>query len=182
MKVYTTGQVSRICQVATSTVNKWFDSGQLKGFRVPGSRHRRIPRENLASFLQENGISLEKLDTATTSTVLLVTHDPQLIAALKRALPGFLRLSVATSGFEAGVQAEATRPTCTVIDYGIGKSLAERICRRLRPAGSPSDLVVIALVAHETRLSSLERTHLDEVIHKPFDPALLAHHLQTLIG
>ncbi len=182
MKVYTTGQVSRICQVATSTVNKWFDSGQLKGFRVPGSRHRRIPRENLADFLQENGIALETLDTATTSTVLLVTRDSQLVAALERALPGFLKLAVAASGFEAGVQAEATRPTCTIIDYAIGNSTAERICRRLRPVGSSRELVVIALVAHETRLSSLERTHLDEVIHKPFDPALLAQHLQTLIA
>jgi excisionase family DNA binding protein len=182
MKVYTTGQVSRICQVATSTVNKWFDSGQLKGFRVPGSRHRRIPRENLVKFLDDNGISLEKLDTTTTSTVLMVTHDPKLVAALQRALPGFLKLVVAPSSFEAGVEAETLRPAAIIIDYAIGSSMAEQIGRRLRADGSPSELVLIALVAHETRLSSLERSHLDEVVYRPFDPALLAQHLETLLG
>ena len=179
MKIYTTGQVSRICQVATSTVNKWFDSGQLKGFRVPGSRHRRIPRENLAKFLRENGISLERLDTATTSTVLLVTRDAQLVAALKRALPDFLELAVAPSSFEAGVQAEALRPASIVIDYGIGRQMAEQIGRRLRSDGSLPEVVLIGLVGHDSR--ALDRSHLDEVVSKPFDPALLAQHLNTLL-
>src|SRR5947209_14833978 len=55
MKVFTTGQVAKICKVAPRTVSKWFDSGQLKGYRIPGSRDRRIPREDLIRFLEENG-------------------------------------------------------------------------------------------------------------------------------
>ena len=45
-KVFTTGQVAKICQVAPRTVSKWFDSGRLKGYRIPGSQDRRIPRES----------------------------------------------------------------------------------------------------------------------------------------
>jgi len=37
MKVFTTGQVAKICKVAPRTVSKWFDSGRLKGYRIPGS-------------------------------------------------------------------------------------------------------------------------------------------------
>jgi PleD family two-component response regulator len=166
--------------VATSTVNKWFDSGQLKGFRVPGSRHRRIPRENLVKFLSDNGIAMERLDTATTSTVLLVTRDANLVAALKRALPKFLKLVVASSSFEAGVQAEALRPASVIIDYGIGHAMAAQIGRRLRSGGNATELVLIGLVGHDA--SSLDRGHLDEIVHKPFDPALLAQHLETLLG
>ena len=180
MKIYTTGKVSRICQVATSTVNKWFDSGQLKGFRVPGSRHRRIPRENLVKFLNDNGISLEKLDTATTSTVLLVTDNSKLVDALQRTLPGFLKLAIAPSSFEAGVQAETLRPASIVIDYAIGREMAERIGRRLRADGSPTGLVLIGLVGHHA--GPLDRSHLDEVVYKPFDPVLLAQHLETLLS
>ena len=44
MKVFTTGQVAKICKVAPRTVSKWFDSGRLKGYRIPGSQDRRIPR------------------------------------------------------------------------------------------------------------------------------------------
>ena len=36
MKVFTTGQVAKICKVAPRTVSKWFDSGRLKGYRIPG--------------------------------------------------------------------------------------------------------------------------------------------------
>ena len=37
MRVFETGQVAKICEVSRKTVNKWFDSGRLKGFRIPGS-------------------------------------------------------------------------------------------------------------------------------------------------
>ena len=58
MKVFTTGQVAKICKVAPRTVSKWFDSGRLKGYRIPGSQDRRIPREYLIRFLKEHGMPL----------------------------------------------------------------------------------------------------------------------------
>jgi len=39
--VLTTGQVAQICNVAPRTVTKWFDSGRLKGYRIPGSKDRK---------------------------------------------------------------------------------------------------------------------------------------------
>jgi len=39
MKVFTTGQVAKICKVAPRTVSKWFDSGRFEGLsnsRFPG--------------------------------------------------------------------------------------------------------------------------------------------------
>jgi excisionase family DNA binding protein len=54
--VYTTGQVAELLQVAPRTVVKWFDSGRLPGYRVPGSADRRIPRESLLRFLRDNGL------------------------------------------------------------------------------------------------------------------------------
>ena len=54
-KVFTTGQVAKICKVAPRTVSKWFDSGRLRGYRIPGSQDRRIPREQLIRFLKEHG-------------------------------------------------------------------------------------------------------------------------------
>ena len=58
MKVFTTGQVAKICKVAPRTVSKWFDSGRLRGYRIPGSQDRRIPREYLIKFLKEHGMPL----------------------------------------------------------------------------------------------------------------------------
>jgi two-component system response regulator RpaA len=56
--VYTTGETARLLCVAPRTVCKWFDSGQLRGFRVPGTQDRRIPREQLARFITAHGLAL----------------------------------------------------------------------------------------------------------------------------
>ena len=60
-KVFTTGQVAKICKVAPRTVSKWFDSGRLRGYRIPGSQDRRIPRVQLVLFMKDNGIPLGEL-------------------------------------------------------------------------------------------------------------------------
>ncbi len=57
--VFSTTEVGRICHVATRTVANWFDRGQLKGFRVPGSKFRRIPRESLVEFMELHGMPVE---------------------------------------------------------------------------------------------------------------------------
>lgn len=69
MKVFTSGQVARICHVATRTVSKWFDTGRLKGYRIPGSRDRRIPEEHLREFLIEHGMPLGELAEETAEVV-----------------------------------------------------------------------------------------------------------------
>lgn len=67
-KVYTTGQVAKICRVFPRTVAKWFDSGRLKGYRLPGSRERCIPHAYLVKFLKEHGMPLGDLETEEEST------------------------------------------------------------------------------------------------------------------
>ena len=87
MKVFTTGQVAKICKVAPRTVSKWFDSGRLKGYRIPGSQDRRIPREYLIKFLKEHGMPLGDLEDEAMAKVLIVAQDQVLIENLKRELP-----------------------------------------------------------------------------------------------
>src|SRR5262245_27796753 len=59
--VFTTGEAAKICKVSQQTIIRCFDNGQLKGFRVPGSRFRRIPREALYKFMRDNGIPTDAL-------------------------------------------------------------------------------------------------------------------------
>lgn len=56
--IFTTGQVAKICKVAPRTVSKWFDSGRLRGYHIPGSTYRRIPRENLIKFMAEHKLPM----------------------------------------------------------------------------------------------------------------------------
>jgi excisionase family DNA binding protein len=59
---FTTSEVAKICQVSERTVAKWLDMGLLKGYRLPGSRDRRVTRDSLVRFFEENGIPLLLLE------------------------------------------------------------------------------------------------------------------------
>src|SRR3990172_3781278 len=80
--VFTTGEAAKICKVSQQTIIRCFDSGQLKGFRVPGSRFRRIPREQLYTFMRDNGIPTDALESGKRK-VLLVDEDK--VSELKAA-------------------------------------------------------------------------------------------------
>lgn len=54
--VLTTGDVARICQVAPRTASKWIDSGDLEGYRLPGSKDRRTTRAQFVRFLNRRGM------------------------------------------------------------------------------------------------------------------------------
>lgn len=63
-RVFTTGQVAKICGVTPRVVAKWCDSGRLGSYRIPGSQDRRIPREYLHKFLVVSGLpEADLLDT-----------------------------------------------------------------------------------------------------------------------
>jgi len=184
MKVFTTGQVAKLCKVAPRTVSKWFDAGRLKGYRIPGSQDRRIPREYLIKFLKEHGMPLNDLEDEIHAKVLVVAQDQILIDNLQRELPPerSFRVSVATSGFDAGIQAESFHPDCVIVDFSIGKMESVQICQNLRRNSEFSDVILIALLPDDGSATNFDRSSINETFKKPFDSALLAERLRTLIG
>ena len=61
-QLLTTGDIAQLCSVVPRTVSKWIDSGRLPGFRVPGSRDRRVVCRDFKKFLAEYDMpSLEAL-------------------------------------------------------------------------------------------------------------------------
>jgi excisionase family DNA binding protein len=184
MKVFTTGQVAKICKVAPRTVSKWFDSGRLKGYRIPGSQDRRIPREYLIRFLKEHGMPLGDLEDEAMAKVLIVAQDQILIENIKRELPleRSFKVAIAASGFDAGIQAESFHPDCIIVDFSIGRTEALQICQHLRRNVEFADVILIALLPDDGNSTSFERSSITETFKKPFAAAHLAERLRTLIG
>ncbi len=60
--VLTTGEVAKICNVSLRTVIKWFDKGYLKGYIIPGTKDRRIPRADLVEFMKANKMPISPLE------------------------------------------------------------------------------------------------------------------------
>ncbi|MFG0335231.1 MAG: helix-turn-helix domain-containing protein [Maioricimonas sp. JB049] len=181
--IFTTGQVAKICKVAPRTVSKWFDSGRLRGYRIPGSQDRRIPREHLIRFLKEHGMPLGELEDEAMGKILLVGVDTQVQNGLREILPAEdFKLELAQSGFEAGIQAESLHPDCVVVDFAMGRNEALMIAQNLRKNGDYTDTVLIALLSDEDTASGFDRTIFNETFRKPFDSALLGERVRTLVG
>lgn len=178
--IFTTGQVAKICKVAPRTVSKWFDSGRLRGYRVPGSQDRRIPREFLVRFLKEHGMPLDELD-ATLSSVLLATSDKVLSGNV--AGHGFDSLHVAASAFEAGLQFTEHKPSCVLIDFGLSESQRDidAIIDSMREYAG-QDLVIVGIVPERLRVESFDSYNFADTFRKPFDIALLFQRVMTLMA
>jgi excisionase family DNA binding protein len=181
--IFTTGQVAKICKVAPRTVSKWFDSGRLRGYRIPGSQDRRIPREHLIRFLKEHGMPLGELEDEAMGKLLLVGVDANVQSGLRSILPPEdFKTELAASGFEAGIQAESLHPDCVVIDFGMGRSEAVMIAQNLRRNGDYADTVLIALLSDDDNAAGFDRSIFNETFRKPFDAALLGERIRTLIN
>jgi len=181
--IFTTGQVAKICKVAPRTVSKWFDSGRLRGYRIPGSQDRRIPREHLIRFLKEHGMPLGELEDEAMGKILLVGADGNVRSNLDELMGNNdFKIDIAASGFEAGIQAESLHPDCVVVDFGMGRQEALMIAQNLRKNTEYSETVLIALLSDDDTASGFDRTMFNETFRKPFDAALLAERIKTLVG
>ncbi|GIW89132.1 MAG: hypothetical protein KatS3mg108_3456 [Isosphaeraceae bacterium] len=181
-KVFTTGQVAKICKVAPRTVSKWFDSGRLRGYRIPGSQDRRIPREHLVRFLKEHGMPLGELEAEVYNKVLVIGVDAPLQAALREQLRESedFRIETAASGFEAGIRAESFHPDCVIIDMALGRIEAGQIAQNLRKSADHAATILIALTSEEPG-EELFNLGFNDAFKKPFDAALLAERIKRLV-
>jgi excisionase family DNA binding protein len=172
--VYTTGEVARICHVAPRTVSKWVDSGQLRGYRIPGSRDRRIPAEHLLAFLRAHGIPTDAMDAGPCRILVM---DPGATLEVVEALGDSDRCEVRTAGnlFEAGLLAQQFRPHVIVLDVGDGTDAAS-ICRNVKEnaALSSARLVAVSAELSAAKAQALLRQGFDQFLAKPYTPAQLA--------
>ncbi len=171
-QVFTTGEVAQVCKVSQQTVIRCFDSGKLKGFRVPGSRFRRIPRESLVSFMKENQIPLDQLDSGK-KRVLVVDDDEAIVDMFTELLErdGRFHIRTASTGYEAGIITEQFRPDVVLPDFKLPDINGTAVCRTIRsnPVFEHIKIIVISGVADPDEIKELSDAGADEFIRKPFD-------------
>lgn len=169
--VLTTGEVAKICNVASRTVSKWFDSGQLRGYRIPGSKDRRIPVANLIKFMKGHNIPFDGLMSGNTR-VLIVDQDESVVSTLKNILSEQtnFEVRVAASAFEAGVECERFRPHVMLLDMHLSDGEGKQITKVIQ---GNDDLQVTKIVGMSGKLTdgqvaSLGQQGFDGALRKPF--------------
>ncbi len=160
----TTGDVAKICNVAPRTVSKWFDNGQLKGYRIPGSKDRRIPLNELIRFMKAHNMPTSSLAVGKIR-VLIVDSDIESASSLAETLRTRSDYEVQTvrSNFETGLVAQKFTPHVLLVNLFAEGIDATDICRNLR---GNEDLQTIKIIALANQLSESESVAL---LQKGFD-------------
>ena len=168
-RIYTTGQLAKICGVAPRTVSKWIDAGHMRGYKIPGSNDRRVPHAALLHFLRQNGMSTHAVESAVAS-VLYIGSDGAFCDALASALGlDLYDVRRAAGGFEAGVVCREFHPRAAVLDCALGTAEATAIAGHLR---TRLPRVFLAAVANEDACRTVPG--FDETFVRPADPAAVA--------
>jgi excisionase family DNA binding protein len=170
--VFTTGEAAKICKVSQQTIIRCFDSGQLKGFRVPGSRFRRIPRDLLFTFMRDNGIPTDALESGKRR-VLIVDDDEELVELISDVLERDGRFDIRTvnNGFDAGMMVKEYRPDLIVLDVMLPDINGKEVCQRVRSDRTMNDVKIICIsgMVEEDRVGELRAAGADDFMHKPFE-------------
>lgn len=169
--VFTTGEAAKICKVSQQTIIRCFDNGSLKGFRVPGSRFRRIPRHELFQFMRENGIPTDALESGKRK-LLIVDDDQELVDLLADtfARDGRFDIKTANNGFDAGMLVKEFRPDIVVLDIMLPDINGKEVCQRVRSDETLEQVKIICIsgMVEQDKVADLRASGADDFMQKPF--------------
>jgi two-component system OmpR family response regulator len=183
--VFTTGEAAEICKVSQQTIIRCFDSGRLKGFRVPGSRFRRIPRDALIAFMKENNIPVDALDSGKKK-ILVVDDDPEIVELFVDVLErdGRFEVKTASSGYDAGIMTQEFLPELIILDYMLPDINGNVVCQTIRqnPNFEHMKIIIVSGVVNQDEINDLLKAGADEFVKKPFNIEKLIERVCELVG
>ncbi len=170
--LFTTGEAAEICRVSQQTIIRCFDAGRLEGFRVPGSRFRRIPRRNLIKFMKDNNIPLDSIESGKRK-VLIVDDDAEIVELIVEVLErdGRFEVKTASSGYEAGMATQRFRPELILLDYMLPDVNGNVVCQTIRrnPEFENIKIIIVSGVVKEDEIAQLLKSGAEDFIRKPFN-------------
>ena len=183
-QIFTTGEAAEICQVSQQTIIRCFDAGRLRGFRVPGSRFRRIPRDELIKFMRSNDIPLERLNQGKRR-ILVVDDDENIVELFSDVLSRDPRFEVrtASTGYDAGVITESFRPDLMILDYMLPDINGNVVCKTVRdnPDLQAMKIIIVSGVVNQDEIDELLGSGADDFVKKPFNIEKLLERIKALL-
>lgn len=164
--ILTTGDVAKICSVAMRTVCIWIDSAQLAGYRIPGSKVRRVHRHHLIEFMRNHGMPLNGL-MPRRIRVLLVDGDRDVAEVIGKVLGEELKyeVQVAQTAFAAGMAAGKFRPHVVLLNGHIADFDSREVAKQIR---SNPDLKMTKIISTGQEGMDLSASGFDGFLRKPF--------------
>ncbi len=184
-QIYTTGEAADVCKVSQQTIIRCFDAGRLKGFRVPGSKFRRIPHDALVEFMRTNGIPEDNLNGGK-QRVLVVDDDPEIVELFCDVLDrdGRFEVHSAGTGYEAGLLTSELKPDLILLDYLLPDINGNAVCAAIRskPELSETKIIVVSGAIESAEIEDLLAAGANDFVRKPFDIEQLVGKVADMLG
>lgn len=179
---YTTGEVARLCQVTRRTVIKWIDSGKLKGYTIPGSRHRRVSTDRLRDFVRAH--KLPDIAGGLRRRILIVDDDLDLLELLKDALRDTFDVDVASSALEAASRLPVFLPDVILLDIRLPDLSGLEVCRHFQNYKNERRVPILTMSAYGREIDPAEvrRSGADGFFAKPLKLAELRKRIESMVG
>lgn len=175
-------EAARLCGLSHMTIIRRFDAGDLKGYRVPGSRFRRIPRKSLMEFAARYSIPLPGAagrgrggegdgEPAGGRRALVVEDERRMADLLEKVLKADgWAVTVARNGFDAGFRAASLRPDLILLDIMLPGLDGREACRQLRadPHLAGARILAVTALSDEGSVDEIFDAGVDGYLSKPF--------------
>src|SRR6266545_5748872 len=117
-------------QMQINSIESKFCSTHVRRRRIPGSKDRRIPLNQLIRFMKHHGMPLNGLMTGQTR-ILIVDDEQDIVEVLEKILEDEAKYEVEVSkgGFEAGITAEKFRPHVILTDMHLATIDAREVLK-----------------------------------------------------
>jgi CheY-like chemotaxis protein len=182
------------------TIIRRFDSGHIKGYRVPGSRFRRIPKDTILRYAAEHHLpvyDIEELCMPKSPTpppelpgvregrALIVEDDRHLGDIVEKLLTADgWEVRIARNGFDAAFMALTFRPKLVLMDILLPGLDGREACREIRAERRLDGVKILAMTALKDDKSKAEifAAGADAYLSKPFDLKTLRETVAELTG
>lgn len=184
-RVYTSGEVAEICGVSPDTVSRWFDMGQIEGYRLGPGGDRRIPYEGLRKFMLGHGIPIDRLD-AGQECILVVDDDPFYLDTIPAmiAKSGDYKVAVASTGFDAGALIVEFNPQLIILDIQLSDMDGRMVCARVKGREETRSTRILAISGYiaDDEAAQLREFGFDDYLKKPFTMDDLNERVRALMS
>lgn len=181
--VLTIPEAAKFCAVDRITLWRWVKSGYLEASVTLGGHHR-ILKEDLESFLVDNGMYPLAKKYFLKDKILIVDDDPVLREVLSKALSdNKYQTEVAADGFEAGVKVMQFKPDLIILDLIMPRMDGFEVCKLIKKDPVLSHIKILILTGYPTddNIDRATKIDADVFLGKPVGIDTLLRHIKDLL-
>jgi len=183
--IYTTYEVSRLCDVDLSTVINWVNKGRLQAYKTPG-RHRRVKREDLLDFLKRYNMPVPQC-LEDRYRVLVLDGDAAIAKLVTKAFRkenNTINLRLSRDGFDGGKQVGIFHPDILILDLKSRGIDGFKVCKNIKEDPETRKIKILA-ISRDNKKADRRRiiaSGADSFMAGPFDAENLMAHIGRLLS